>query len=783
MSFTVQNIQTKNSVEETLYSIKKYSGSTFNGLLSYSSTGPVAFTALNTNIDDEDFPLSTSNLNLLVGDTINDSTGAYIKYGNYLNSGEPQTQIYSHGTLSLQSHDEEIIVSGTLKSDYIETKNSINLGEYPNNGSLTYDELSLLQSTSIIPSLTFDPVSLTIDQNKGFIWTIDYTDKIIYKINSLNNAIISETSLSSFTPPVDLTWTSQSNSVWVITNEGPNANQSSLIRINCDDGSIINSWSLNSLIGNGQANAIIHDDYGYLWLMMDGYTTRRIYKVDILNPSSPVSIVNISINQNGYYGGFYMDTSATYLYAITNVGFGSPSVLVKILLNSPYTITYKTLSFSGIDYYPANGVVYDSDNDYIWIAFSKSNVSSNLGYNCVIALDSSDNLVQNIPIPNRPNDLTIGGNAIWSANADNTMSKIDLNNFTVTAVLQVGYLSTFILWSRHDNNVWITSRQGSSNGNLNVVRPIPVVNHSGNGRIITSGNYGNFINAESNLTFDNETNTLAISQSQVVENGDIIGRYVSKAKGTDTDIMTTSMINFVSDYNDASSNCVGGLIDFRTRGNSNNSNLGSYGYSRATIANNGKITFNTSNGSTGYIFPQTKPTDGQILSASGPNGNLLWQSGVWQSYTPTITSSTTITSNVIYSKYTVIGKTCMGTVNCNISNIVSPTGVSDSILFSLPLSGTVNSIVVGSGILTINSSGSYPSQSVSLITKISSYNNEGDGPAICRLWYTANNGTTTDRQSYLENDYLPTPLGGENVTWNGYSGGVDISFNFTYEIL
>jgi hypothetical protein len=32
MSFSVQNIQTKNSVEETLYSIKKYnSGSTFNG--------------------------------------------------------------------------------------------------------------------------------------------------------------------------------------------------------------------------------------------------------------------------------------------------------------------------------------------------------------------------------------------------------------------------------------------------------------------------------------------------------------------------------------------------------------------------------------------------------------------------------------------------------------------------------------------------------------------------------------------------------------------------------
>ena len=126
-----------------------------------------------------------------------------------------------------------------------------------------------------------------------------------------------------------------------------------------------------------------------------------------------------------------------------------------------------------------------------------------------------------------------------------------------------------------------------------------------------------------------------------------------------------------------------------------------------------------------YLIHQTKPTDGQILSATGSDGNLIWQSG---------------------------------------------------------LTGTVDSIVVGSGTLTINSSGSYPSQSVSLVTKISSRNNGGDGPANCRLWYTANNGTTTDRQTYLENDYLPTYFG-TTVTWNGYSGGVDISFNFTYEIL
>jgi hypothetical protein len=303
------------------------------------------------------------------------------------------------------------------------------------------------------------------------------------------------------------------------------------------------------------------------------------------------------------------------------------------------------------------------------------------------------------------------------------------------------------------------------------------------GRIITSDNYGNFINAESNLTFENATKKLTISQPQVVEDGDVIGQYISKASATGPTLMNTAMINFVSDYTDASTDCVGGLIDFRTRGNTDNdnSNLESNGYSRVTIANNGEITFNTSNGSTGYIFPQTKPTDGQILSASGSDGNLTWQSGVWQTYSPIITSDTAISSSVSYSKYTVIGKTCMGTVVCNISNVVSPTGASNSINFTLPLPGTSNSIVVGSGILTINSSASYPSQSVTLIPKISDYNSGAEGPAICRLWYSANNGTTTDRQTYLENDYLPTPFGA-TVTWNGYSGGVDISFNFTYEI-
>jgi len=844
MSFSFKNIQTQNSVEETFYKLTKGgyisnnsngSNTSFDGLLSYSSAGPVSFTALNTYYDEDYFP--TSNLNLLIGETVSDSTGAYIQYGYSPESGDPQTEIYSPGNLLLRSDNEEVTVSGTLSSEYLNAKNSISIGIYPDNGSLTFDEVSLLQATSIIPSLTFDPASLTIDQNNGFIWSVDYTLKIIYKIDSVNNKIVDQTSLSSFTPPIDLTWSSSSNSVWVITNEGGTATQSSLIRINCDDASIINSWSLNSLIGNGQANTIIHEESGNLWLMMGSYTSRIVSKIDITDPNNPTLGINIPINNGGsYYGGFYMDTSSTYLYTITNVGSGSPSVLVKILLSPPHTVTYKILSFSGIDYYPANGVVYDAENDYIWIAVSNSNSTTNLGQNKIIALDSSNNLVQSVPLPNRPKDLTIGGNAIWSANLDNTLSKIKLDDFSVSGIIEVGRLSIFILWSNYSNNVWVASRRGSTNGNLDVVRPIPVVNHSGNGRLLTSDQYGNFINAQSDLVFENTTNTLTlgpdtrslipksglnnlivsaqdifpeintvcfqsgsssinpsfvnnfsrgtISQPEVVQSGDVLGQYISRGMATGPSglaFMNTSMINFVTDYNGVASNCVGGLIDFRTRGNSNNSNLGSYGYSRATIANDGKITFKTSSGSTGYIFPQTKPTDGQILTSNGSDGNLVWQSGVWQSYTPTITSSTAITSTVSYSKYTVIGKTCIGNLNCNISNIVSPTGASSSILFSLPLTGVANNLVTGSGVLTINSGVSYPSQNISLVSKISNYNSGGSGPALCSLLYTADNGTSTDRQTYLENDYLPTTFG-DSVTWNGYSGGIDVSFNFSYEI-
>jgi hypothetical protein len=779
-SFTVENVQVKTSVKETLYNLRIPSGGTaFNGLLTSSSTGAVAFTAIN-NTTSEDFA-TTSSLNLLLGEEESSPTGAYMTYG-YLNEGDPQTQLYTPGTLSLTSQEEKVIVQGTITSDYAEVTNSITLGEYPNNGSITYDARSLLQATSIIPTNVFDPSSLTIDQTNGFIWTIDYTTKVLFKINSSTNTIIAATSLDDFTPPIDLSWTSQSNNVWVITNEGPTANESSLIRINCDNGNILNSWSLSSLIGNGHANTIIHDENGYLWLMMGSYTLRRVFKIDITTPSSPSVLANVSINDNGYYGGYYMDASSTYLYAVANVGFGSPSVLVKVLSTAPYTVTYKTLSFSGVDYYPANGVVYDSDNDYIWIAISKSSVSSNLGYNCIIALNASNNLEETIPLPNRPNDLTIGGNAIWSANSDDTMSKIDLNTLTVTAVLQVGYLSLFILWSSYDNDVWIASRRGSSNGNLDVVRPIPVVNHSGLGRLVTSDNYGNFINAESNLTFVKDLNTLTMAQPDAVENGDIVGRYVSRARGTETDIMTTSMINFVYDDTDTSLGCAGGLIDFRTRGYADASNLESNGFSRATIGNDGKITFNTSNGNTGYIFPQTKPTDGQILSATGSDGELTWQSGVWQSYDIGIQSTTEITYTVRYSKYTVIGKTCMGSVKCNITNIVFPAEASSSsIRFSLPLTGIDNDEVVGSGTLTVDSIDSYPSQNVLLVTKISEYSEGGEGTAICQLWYSANNGTTTDRQTYLENDYLPTSLG-STVAWNGYSGGIDICFNFAYEI-
>ena len=835
MPFNMQNIQTEDSVNQTLYTLFSENlinctgptgagGSSFDGILTQYSTGPVGFTALNTDTED---PTSTSNINLLSGDTLSDATGAYIQYGNYLNNFSPQTQFYTHGNLLLDTKDKNVIVSGTLTSDYVEVNNSLNLGVYPNNGSITYDEVSLLQGTSIIPSTPFDPTSLTIEQNNGFIWTIDYS-KTIYKIDSLDNKVVTQTSLSAFTTPVDLTWSSQSNSIWIITNEGGSATQSSLIRINCDDASIMSSWSLQSLIGNGHANTIIHDNEGFLWLMMGSYTIRSVYKINISDPTNPVAITSIPINNGGsYYGGYYMDTSTTYLYAITNVGFGSPSVLVKILLNSPYNITYIPLTFSGIQYYPATGVVYDVDNDYIWIAVGKVNSPTNLGYNCVIGVDSSNNLVQNISVPNRPNDLTIGGNAIWSANSDKTLSKITLTDFTVTAVIEVGSLSQFILWSNYSKDVWVSSREGSTNGNLVVIRPIPVINTAGSTRLLTSNDLGNFINAESDLTFDNSTNTLTlgpntfstlplsgvnnlivsgqdvhpeintvcyqsstpsfqpsivqhfsrgtITEPQIVQQGDILGQYFSRGMSTGPSgpiFMNTSMINFITDYTGVSGNCVGGIIDFRTRGDADAINPGSYGYSRATINNSGQVNFNDTVGNIAYTFPQIKPSNGQVLCATGPNGQLNWQGGSWLTYTPILASPSGVfirTENLYFS-YTTYAGICTGNGKITITGITGGTpGTSDPIIISTPIANHTSSVTCGSGMIISGTSITNRDVNCLLSVYVSSSN----------FYFTCNSINNTDTNTMLNTEYLPT-IFGNNVSW---STSYTLSFSFSFNTI
>ncbi len=201
------------------------------------------------------------------------------------------------------------------------------------------------------------------------------------------------------------------------------------------------------------------------------------------------------------------------------------------------------------------------------------------------------------------------------------------------------------------------------------------------------------------------------------------------------------------------------------------------------ITNPGVIRFYDTTGDPAYSFPQVRPTPGDLLVATGSSGALTWQPGKWQSYTGTfsIFSGTTVTSTVQSARYTVIGNTCIGNVKCNISNIVAPVGTSNSVFFKLPINAstsTLSDVAIGSGTLSVDDGGGYPDRSITLTSQLYSGGNND-----LRLWYSADNSPIVGngQQTYLENDYLPT-LFGPTVSWNGYSGGVNITFNFTYEI-
>lgn len=825
-------------------------GSAFNGLIVGNSTGPIGFTALNTG--DIDYTPS-STLNLLLGADLGSATGANIQFGFNVDTGLFSTQLFTPDTFNFSSSSSTlntITAQGITTSDYLETKNSLN---FPSNNSLTFDANSLLQTINTL--FPYSPVSissLTINQSNGNVWACETLQGKIFQINNYNQ-IISTTNLSLPETLFDLTWTTQSGTVWLINFSNGSGTPSSLYNID-NTGAIVAGYpkSLSSLIGTGNGVSIIHDVYGYLWIIAGGVFNNLLYKLDISNPSSPTVVGSVSLTNGGTYsGGTYMDADGTnvYLTLDTKISFSSVSPGILAIVNqTTFEISFITLDFSGIQYFPANGVVYDTSNSLVWIA---ATVNSTKTYSILgINTSGGGSLVNNISTTHYPVDLTIGGGSLWVGNRDTTITEISLTTFQIVCNATSGLGQTaFILWSNYNNNLSLANTESSSTtGSLVTTRSIPVVNNSNSTYILTSGGNG-YINGEANLRYDDTTSTLYLGPSLypyididgvnnmvisainaypelntalfssdgtsapgIVQHfsrgsptgpisplsNDVLGQYFCRGMGTGPSgplFMNSCMLNFRADYTGAASGCVGGRIVARTRGNVDNTAPKTYGYSRMDITNQGTIRFyDNSGGSNGnvdnqvaYSFPQSAPpTPGSILASSGPtgaSGQLIWQPGSWNNYNLilSITAGGVSTYTTSVARYTIIGKTCMGNVSLNITNITG--GSSNSIYFSLPVpSKNDGDIIVGSGTLSVNPTDSgYPYDSLVLSTQIA---NTGviSPPASCRLWYSANNGSGTGSQTYLEDNYLPTPIG-TTVLWSAYgSAGTNVTFNFTYEI-
>jgi hypothetical protein len=79
-------------------------------------------------------------------------------------------------------------------------------------------------------------------------------------------------------------------------------------------------------------------------------------------------------------------------------------------------------------------------------------------------------------------------------------------------------------------------------------------------------------------------------------------------------------------------------------------------------------------------------TTGQVLTAATMNSI----GAAWESYTPSLTQSGTVTKTVTYAKYTQINKLCI----CNVRLDVTGTGTSgNSILVGLPLTSATSSLI------------------------------------------------------------------------------------------
>lgn len=119
-----------------------------------------------------------------------------------------------------------------------------------------------------------------------------------------------------------------------------------------------------------------------------------------------------------------------------------------------------------------------------------------------------------------------------------------------------------------------------------------------------------------------------------VQQDDICGQYFVRGMATgpsnNPEFMDIAFMNVNADYSGAAANCVGGRLSFRTRGDTSNTSPASYGYPRMDITNTGLIRFYDTLGNVAYNFPQVKPSTGQILMATGTNGNLIWSQVIGQ---------------------------------------------------------------------------------------------------------------------------------------------------------
>jgi hypothetical protein len=82
-------------------------------------------------------------------------------------------------------------------------------------------------------------------------------------------------------------------------------------------------------------------------------------------------------------------------------------------------------------------------------------------------------------------------------------------------------------------------------------------------------------------------------------------------------------------------------------------------------------------------------SSGQILTAATMNSI----GAAWESYTPTLTQSSTVTKTVTYAKYTQINKLCIVNVRLDVTGAGT---AANSVVVGLPLTSASANINIGS---------------------------------------------------------------------------------------